>query len=88
MSEWWKKNSISTADLYARLTDEERADLSDEERAKVYRLIAIEERHGRYIHNTMTTVGIILLALLVLYTGGGGMHGRYAHDIYEFMYEN
>jgi hypothetical protein len=78
-------NSESTADLYARLTDEERAAFSDEERAKIHRLIDSEARTSRYIRNTMATVGIILLALFVLYTGGGNGYGRYTADAYDWM---
>ena len=75
----------STADLYARLTDEERANLSAADQAKIDRLISIEARTSRYIRNGMTTIACILLALFVLYTGGGHGYGRYSADAYDWM---
>lgn len=81
------KNSESTADLYARLTDDEKANLSAEDRAKIHRLIDIEARTSRYIRNTMATVCFVFLAWLILYTGGGNGYGRYSADMH-IMFEN
>jgi hypothetical protein len=75
----------STADLYARLTDEERAELSYQDRIKIEDRIFEEVRTSRYIRNAMTTVACILLALFVLYTSGGNGYGRYTADAYDWM---
>lgn len=78
----------STADLYARLTGEERAELSYEDRIKIEDRILEEARTARYIRNAMATACCILLALFVLYTGGGHGYGRYSADMYDVFEQN
>lgn len=78
----------SLADLYAKLTEEQRAELSYEERMRVEDQIFDEAKSYRYVRNTMATVGFILLALFILYTGGGNGYGRYTADAYEWMLDD
>jgi hypothetical protein len=79
----WNQH-VSTAELYARLTDEERAAMPDEERAAVFRLIAAEERRQKIMKGI--GIGLLLvLFILVQNFGGGGGWGRYNADLYELM---
>lgn len=75
----------SLADLYAKLTEEQRAELSYEERMRVEDQIFEEAKSYRYMRNIVATVGVILLALFMLYTGGGHGYGRYTADAYDWM---
>jgi hypothetical protein len=74
----------STAELYARLSEEERAELSEEDRT-VHRHIAAEDRRIEFGAKVLSVVLFMLLALGQLYFGGGGGYGRYSADAYDWM---